>query len=105
MTQPGRALPPTAGDATEQYGRSLAILNAAERALRNAPGSSLHAAVLRYSSDVLSSRVSACTSLLDAGVRLPAEVMFWLHIDEQLVRIPDDLLEPSWSLEVGPQPS
>ena len=37
---------------------------------------------------VIAARVDACRSLLDAGVRLPAEVTYWLSVDEQLLEIP-----------------
>lgn len=78
------------GPAMERYGRALAVLSAAERAVRNRPCPELERTTLVVSQDVIAARVSACHSLLESGMRLPAEVLFWLSIDEELLAIPLD---------------
>ncbi|NHC44327.1 hypothetical protein [Motilibacter aurantiacus] len=77
-----------AAEATEAYGRSLAVLSAAERALTHRPTPEVERAVLTASEYVLACRVQACRALLTAGVRLPSETLHHLDIDEELVGLP-----------------
>jgi len=79
---------PTRDRALEEYGRAIALLTAAERALRNAPSKELERTVLAACDLVLARRVRACRSLIEAGVRLPAETVADMLRDEELVTLP-----------------
>ena len=88
---------PPPGVATEEYGRSLAVLTAAERALSLRPCPELERTVLVASEYVLACRVQASRALLDAGVRFARDTMHDIEVDEELVT-----LSAQWWLLLAP---
>lgn len=78
---------PPAAVATEEYGRSVAVLTAAERALSRKRCPELERTVLVASEYVLACRVQAGKALLEAGIRLDQDTLHTLEVDEALVNL------------------